>query len=41
MGKLINIVSKLHQSTKRDYLKRMIDEKIECMKIAKKYEKER
>lgn len=40
MGKLINIVSKLHQSTKRDYLKRMIDEKIECMKIAKKYEKE-
>ena len=40
MGKLINIVSKLHQSTKRDYLKRMIDEKVECMKIAKKYEKE-
>ena len=40
MRKLINIVSKLHQSTKRDYLKRMIDEKIECMKIAKKYEKE-
>ena len=40
MGKLINIVSKLHQSTNRDYLKRMIDEKVECMKIAKKYEKE-
>ena len=40
MGKLINIVSKLHQSTKRDYLKRMVDDKIECMKISKKYEKE-
>ena len=39
MGKLINIVTKLHNKTKRDYLSRMIDNKIECMKIAKKYQK--
>ena len=39
MGKLKNIVTKLHNKTKRDYLSRMIDNKIECMKIAKKYQK--
>ena len=37
MGKLINIVTKLHQKTKRNYVKRMMDEKVKCMKIAKKY----
>jgi ubiquinone/menaquinone biosynthesis C-methylase UbiE len=35
-----NFVTKLHQSTKRNYLKRMIEEKIYCMKIAKKYDQE-
>lgn len=39
MGKLKNIVTKLHNKTKRDYLSRMLDNKIECMKIAKKYQK--
>jgi ubiquinone/menaquinone biosynthesis C-methylase UbiE len=33
-----NFVSRLHNSTKRDYLKRMINDKVKCMKIAKKYE---
>ena len=37
MGMLRNFVTKLHISTKRDFLKRMQDEKIHCMKIAKKY----
>lgn len=37
MGKLLNIVTFLHKSTNRDYLNRMIDNKVECMKIAKKY----
>jgi SAM-dependent methyltransferase len=37
MGKEINLVTKLHQSTKRDYLARMIDNKVEAMIIAKKY----
>ena len=33
-------LQKNHNSTKRNYLQRMIDEKVECMKIAKKYEKQ-
>ncbi|HIF35964.1 MAG TPA: SAM-dependent methyltransferase, partial [Candidatus Thioglobus sp.] len=37
MGKLLNIVTSLHQSTKRDYLARMIDDKVHCMNIAKQY----
>ena len=37
---LKNFVTKLHQSTKRDYLKRMIEEKVYCMQIAKKYGKD-
>ena len=35
----LNLISKLHNSTKRDYLSRMIDNKIFCMKEAKKYGK--
>ena len=37
MGKLKNFVTKLHTSTKRNYISRMIDNKIYCMKISKKY----
>ena len=37
MGRLRNIVTPLHESTKRDYLARMIDDKVHCMNIAKKY----
>ena len=37
MGKLRNFVTPLHQATKRDYLARMVDDKVECMKIAKQY----
>jgi len=37
---LKNFVTKLHVSTKRDYLKRMLDKKVFCMKIAKKFDKE-
>ena len=35
-----NFITKLHNSTKRNYLQRMNDNKIHCMQIAKKYEKE-
>ncbi|MCU7834966.1 MAG: class I SAM-dependent methyltransferase [gamma proteobacterium symbiont of Taylorina sp.] len=38
MGKLLNIVTPLHQMTKRDYLSRMNDEKVHCMLKAKEYE---
>jgi len=40
MGKLKNFISKLHNSTKRDYVSRMVDNKVYCMKISKKYDKE-
>ena len=37
MGKLLDIVNPLHKRAKRKYIDRMIDDKIECMKIAKQY----
>ena len=37
MGKLLNLVTPLHEATQRDYLARMLDEKVHCMLIAKKY----
>ena len=37
MSKLKNFVTSLHQATKRNYLERMNDNKIFCMKISKKY----
>jgi len=40
MGKLVNIVTSLHESSKREYLSRMIDNKANCMMIAKQYEKD-
>jgi ubiquinone/menaquinone biosynthesis C-methylase UbiE len=40
MGHLLNIVTPLHQSTKRDYVARMVDEKVLCMLKAKEYESE-
>jgi len=40
MGKLLNIVTHLHESSRRDYLARMVDNKVQCMKIAKKYGKD-
>lgn len=35
-----NILSKVHQGTKRDYQGRMTDEKVKCMKVARKFDKE-
>ena len=40
MGDLVNFVTPLHQETKRDYLGRMVDEKVSCMLKAKEYEEE-
>jgi len=37
MGQLRNFVTPLHQSTPRNYLDRMIDDKVTCMKVAKEY----
>lgn len=40
MGKLVQFVTSLHTSTKREYLARMVDEKILCMHKAKEYEED-
>jgi len=40
MGKLVNIATSLHESSKREYLARMVDDKVTCMKIAKQYDKD-
>jgi ubiquinone/menaquinone biosynthesis C-methylase UbiE len=37
MGKLRNIVTKLHKATSRDYVARMVDDKITCMTKSKEY----
>ncbi len=38
MGKLLDIVTPLHKRTKRDYVHRMVDDKVQCMLKAKEYE---
>ena len=38
MDNLLNIITPLHTRTKRNYLERMIDEKVHCMEKAKEYE---
>ena len=38
MGKLVNYITQLHKSTKRLYIERMQDNKVECMIEAKKYD---
>lgn len=37
MGRLLNIVNPLHKKTARDYIGRMVDDKVACMRIARKY----
>lgn len=38
MGQLLDLVTPLHKATKRDYLARMVDDKVACMLKAKEYE---
>ncbi|MBU1230486.1 MAG: class I SAM-dependent methyltransferase [Proteobacteria bacterium] len=38
MGMLRNFVTPLHKATKRDYVARMVDDKVTCMLKAKEYE---
>src|SRR5260370_25578635 len=38
MGRLLNLVTPLHRATKRDYVARMMDDKVHCMLKAKEYE---
>lgn len=39
-GQKLNLITENHLKTKRNYLKRANDEKIKCMKIAKKFSKD-
>jgi ubiquinone/menaquinone biosynthesis C-methylase UbiE len=36
--KELNLITNLHNKTKRNYLERMVNEKIHCMNISKKYD---
>ncbi|TRZ54082.1 class I SAM-dependent methyltransferase [bacterium] len=38
MGRLLSIMTPLHKMTKRDYVARMVDDKVHCMLKAKEYE---
>lgn len=40
MGKLRRIITPLHKKSSRDYVARMVDEKVACMKKAKRYGKD-
>jgi len=40
MGELVNIVTPLHIATSRDYVERMINDKVACMKVAKRYDQD-
>ncbi len=40
MGERLNIVTPLHEATTRDYLARMLDEKVACMDVAQAYGRE-
>jgi len=40
MKELLNLITKLHKRTSRDYLGRMADNKVECSDVARKYGKD-
>jgi ubiquinone/menaquinone biosynthesis C-methylase UbiE len=40
MGRLLDIITPLHKQTKRDYIGRMMDDKIACSEIARKYDRD-
>jgi SAM-dependent methyltransferase len=37
MGRLLEVVSALHKRTARDYVGRMVDDKVHCMKVGRQY----
>jgi ubiquinone/menaquinone biosynthesis C-methylase UbiE len=37
MGSLVNLVTPLHKQTSRDYLARMVDDKVHCMEVSRQY----
>ena len=39
MGQLVNYITSIHKSTKRSYFERMANEKVACMLVARKFDK--
>ncbi|WP_320178456.1 hypothetical protein [Roseovarius pacificus] len=37
MGELVEIITPLHTRTSRDYLARMVDDKVHCSEVARQY----
>lgn len=40
MGELLDLVTPLHRRTRRDYLARMIDDKVVCSRVARQFERD-
>lgn len=40
MGGILELITPLHKKAKRDYVGRMMDNKVECMKVAREYGKD-
>lgn len=40
MARLLNIITDLHKQAERDYIGRMMDSKVECMKVARRYDRD-
>ncbi len=40
MGQLVELVTPLHKRTSRDYLARMVDNKVHCMEVSRQYGKD-
>lgn len=38
MGQLVNVITSLHTGTRRDYLGRMMDDKVHCSEVARRYD---
>jgi SAM-dependent methyltransferase len=38
MGRMLEIVNTLHKRTERDYIGRMVDDKVHCMKVGRQFE---
>ena len=38
MGELVNIITPLHKKAKRNYIERMVNDKVRCSEIARQYE---
>jgi len=38
MGRLVNVITSLHTGTRRDYIGRMMDDKVHCSTVARRYD---